>query len=65
MSTIGYIEKYYDQLQAGKAGTPLANIRKGAFADLNKMGIPGSRHEEWKYTRIGSLFNREYQLASV
>ena len=26
------------------------------------MGIPTCRHEEWKYTRIGSLFNKEYQF---
>ena len=26
------------------------------------MGIPTVRHEEWKYTRISSLFNKEYQF---
>jgi Fe-S cluster assembly protein SufD len=26
------------------------------------MGIPTVKHEEWKYTRIGGLFNKDYQF---
>ena len=26
------------------------------------MGIPTASHEEWKYTRISGLFNKEYQF---
>lgn len=29
------------------------------------MGIPTAKHEEWKYTRIGSLFNKEYQFPAT
>ncbi len=29
---------------------------------FSNMGIPGSKHEEWKYTRIAGLFNKEFQL---
>ena len=32
---------------------------------LAKVGIPTARHEEWKYTRIGGLFNKEYQFPVV
>ena len=28
------------------------------------MGIPTAKHEEWKYTRISSLFNKEYELSA-
>jgi len=26
------------------------------------MGIPGTKHEEWKYTRVAGLFNKEFQM---
>jgi Fe-S cluster assembly protein SufD len=29
---------------------------------FSNMGIPGTKHEEWKYTRIAGLFNKEFQL---
>lgn len=41
----------------------LAALRKDAYMQFEQMGIPAVKHEEWKYTRIGSLFNKEYQLA--
>ena len=34
---------------------------KQAFQTFSQLGIPGSKHEEWKYTRIAGLFNKEYQ----
>ena len=36
--------------------------RQDAFNAFSKMGIPTIKHEEWKYTRISSLFNKEYQF---
>ena len=32
---------------------------------FNKLGIPTAKHEEWKYTRIGGLFNKEYQFRQL
>ena len=32
------------------------------FRLFPKLGIPGSKHEEWKYTRIAGLFNKEFQV---
>jgi Fe-S cluster assembly protein SufD len=31
---------------------------------FNEQGIPTSKHEEWKYTRIGSVLNKEFSYAS-
>ncbi len=60
MNTIEYFKERFDQLQAADADSGLAVLRKNAFADFSKMGIPTAKHEEWKYTRVGSLFNKEY-----
>ena len=49
-------------LQAGSNDNGLGAIRQNAFNAFSKMGIPTAKHEEWKYTRIGSLFNKEYEL---
>ena len=40
----------------------LDKLREHAFQTFSNMGIPGSKHEEWKYTRVAGLFNKEFQL---
>ncbi|HKZ68251.1 MAG TPA: hypothetical protein VJ111_17910, partial [Chitinophagaceae bacterium] len=63
MNTIEYFKERFDQLQAlTDSDNGLATIRNHAFADFRKMGIPTVKHEEWKYTRISSLFNKEYKF---
>ena len=61
MNTIEYIKEQFDQLQSETKDGMLHAIRKNAFADFTKMGIP-VRHEEWKYTRINGLFNKDYKF---
>ena len=63
MSSIEYFKESFDQLQSSGKDSSLHAIRKKAFDTFNKQDIPTSRHEEWKYTRIGSLFNKEYQFS--
>ena len=63
MNTIEYYKEHFDQLQSSLNGTDnLSAIRKDAFNAFSKMGIPTVKHEEWKYTRISGLFNKEYQF---
>lgn len=62
MNTIDYLKDQFDRVQATDAATPLQPVRQKAFADFLQMGVPTVRHEEWKYTRIGSLFNKEFKL---
>jgi Fe-S cluster assembly protein SufD len=62
MDNTTYFKEHFDQLEL--ADTGLSTIRKKAFQSFNRMGIPTVRHEEWKYTRISSLFNKEYQIAT-
>jgi Fe-S cluster assembly protein SufD len=62
MNTIEYFKEKFDRLQSGINGSNLAGISQKAFTAFNKMGIPAARHEEWKYTRISSLFTKEYEF---
>ncbi|MFI5187459.1 MAG: Fe-S cluster assembly protein SufD [Chitinophagales bacterium] len=61
MSNIDYIKQQFDQLQAEDSNSVLQTIRKKGFDSFARLGIP-VKHEEWKYTRISSLFNKEYKL---
>lgn len=61
MNTIEYFKERFDQLPSVNDANGLGILRQKAFEAFNKMGIPTTRHEEWKYTRIGGFFNKEYQ----
>ena len=62
MNTIAYFKERFDQLQPSDDQGSLDKLRENAFHAFSSMGIPGSKHEEWKYTRIAGLFNREFHL---
>jgi len=62
MNTIEYFKEHFDQLQLAGANSSLGAIRKNAFDVFSTLGIPTTRHEEWKYTRISGLFNKEYNF---
>lgn len=61
MNTIEYFKERFDQLQREDSDSGLKPIRQKAFDSFTRLGIP-VRHEEWKYTRISSLFNKEYNF---
>jgi Fe-S cluster assembly protein SufD len=64
MNTVEFYKGHFNQLEASsKNGNGLSAIRKEAFAAFSKMGIPTVKHEEWKYTRISGLFNKEYKFS--
>jgi Fe-S cluster assembly protein SufD len=63
MNTIEYFKKHFDQLQEENSDSGLRSVRQKAFDSFARMGIP-VRHEEWKYTRISSLFNKQYNFSS-
>ena len=60
MNTIETIKERYRQLQSNNGQSVLTSIEQNAFNTFNKLGIPTVKHEEWKYTRISSVFNKEY-----
>src|SRR5215217_1464641 len=60
MNTIETIKEKFRQLQSNNGSSPLTPIEQNAFNAFSIMGIPTVKHEEWKYTRISSVFNKEY-----
>jgi Fe-S cluster assembly protein SufD len=63
MNTIAYFKERFDQLHHPLEDQDgLDKLREHAFQAFTQLGIPGAKHEEWKYTRVAGLFNREFQL---
>ena len=60
MNTIETIKERYQQLQSNNGSSALTPIEQNAFNSFNTLGVPTVKHEEWKYTRINSVFNKEY-----
>ncbi|HVY74712.1 MAG TPA: Fe-S cluster assembly protein SufD [Puia sp.] len=61
MNTIEHIKERFNEEALAQKGH-LAGLRREAFADFNRLGLPGTRNEEWKYTRVAGLFSKDYQL---
>src|SRR5215207_2246798 len=64
MDMIENIKEQFRIRQSNGGSEQLKPFEQKAFDDFNKMGIPTVRHEEWKYTRIGSLFNKSFEIAA-
>lgn len=60
MNTIETIKERYQRLQSNNGTSPLTSIEQSAFNTFNTLGIPTVKNEEWKYTRISSVFNKPY-----
>jgi Fe-S cluster assembly protein SufD len=60
MTMIETIKEQYQQLQSKNGSSALTSIEQNAFDAFNVLGIPTAKHEEWKYTRINNLFNKQY-----
>ena len=53
-----YYQDHFTRLQAATRPGHLHARREEAFRDFSRLGIPTTRNEEWKYTRISGLFNK-------
>ena len=63
MNNTTNFKEQFDRLQWNDNNSRFSAVRREAFRDFNRMGIPTVRNEEWKYTRISSLFDQEYAIA--
>ena len=63
MNNISYLQEKFDEIQSAAKNRGIAGIRQQAFHSYNILGIPGVRNEEWKYTRVSGIFNRDFKLA--
>ena len=57
------MKEKFEELQKADGSGWLGAIREKAFQQYNEMGIPSMRHEEYKYTRVSGLFNKDYGIA--
>lgn len=62
MSLTETIQNKYNELNAVAGNGLLGSIRAKAFELYNKSGIPTSRNEEWKYTRLTGLTNKNFSV---
>ncbi|MFN8323017.1 MAG: Fe-S cluster assembly protein SufD [Chitinophagales bacterium] len=60
MSFTENITKQFDLLPM--KGSSIINLRKDALSAFQRLGIPNSRHEEWKYTHIKTKLNEQLSL---
>src|SRR5580765_6339657 len=60
MSLVNTIADKYLKIQSTNGSAFLHNTRAKAFEAYNRMGIPTQRNEEWKYTRLNALVNKDY-----
>jgi Fe-S cluster assembly protein SufD len=60
MNTKSYIKERFEQLKGDQPSSGLDTIRESGYSAFNQMGIPTVKHEEWKYTRISPLFDKEF-----
>jgi len=62
MDTTIFFKEHFDKLQVKDEDSGLKTLRQRAFHRFNEKGIPAARNEEWKYTRIGNAFNKDYNF---
>jgi Fe-S cluster assembly protein SufD len=47
----------------GQANSVMHKTRKQAIAIVEKLGFPTTKHEEWKYTNLKKVLDKNYQVA--
>lgn len=62
MNILEYFKGHFDELQQKEKNSGLHAVREAAFDAFNRQGLPSAKHEEWKYTRIANLFNKEFEF---
>ncbi|MFA6082889.1 Fe-S cluster assembly protein SufD [Mucilaginibacter sp.] len=62
MVNVSYFKDRFEQLQGASPDGEIARLRLEGFDNFNNSGLPSLRNEEWKYTNISSLFDKEYEL---
>lgn len=65
MTDVSYFKDRFEQLQGASPDSEIARMRQEGFDSFNSAGLPSLRNEEWKYTNISSLFDKEYHVAAV
>lgn len=64
MTNVNYFKDQFEQLQDSGPANAITDLRTAGFSTFNHAGLPTLKLEEWKYTNISSLFEKDYQFAS-
>lgn len=66
MSGSDTVERFSGQFAAAEAHLPgtawVAGFRREGLARFQALGLPTSRHEEWKYTRLSTLERKSFGI---
>src|SRR6516165_8970767 len=62
MDTKTYFNEHFELLPLENNVSGLEEIRQKAFHAFKEKGIPTSKHEDWKYTPIGTFLNKEFEF---
>lgn len=54
--------KAFETSLNGSSELPFHQVRKSALEAFNKLGFPGRRDEEWKYTSVSPILKHKFQL---
>jgi len=63
MTNITYFKDQFEALTATDSPSTIRDISSAAFETFNQSGLPTYKLEEWKYTNINSLFDKDYQFS--
>ncbi|HYK43929.1 MAG TPA: Fe-S cluster assembly protein SufD [Parafilimonas sp.] len=64
MSLVNTIQEKYSEIQSKNGSALLHSMREKAYDAYSRMGIPTQRHEEWKYTRLNALVNKDFRFSN-
>lgn len=63
MSTIHMLKQDFDHYRAQADSSSFAALRENAFAEFQQLGIPTTKHEEWKYTSLKFINEIAFQAS--
>ncbi|WP_316749862.1 Fe-S cluster assembly protein SufD [Pedobacter gandavensis] len=63
MTNLAYFKDQFEGLAAIDSADTIRELSKAAFDTFNQSGLPTYKLEEWKYTNISSLFDKNYQFS--
>jgi Fe-S cluster assembly protein SufD len=63
MSLQEIIKTDFNRYKELAGADPLLALREEAYTEFEKLGFPTTRHEEWKYTSLKAIAEKEFKAA--
>ena len=65
MSTIDTLKQDFEHYRAQADGSAFVEQREAAFGELQQLGIPTTKNEEWKYTNLKFINDINFQASCI